>query len=362
MSPLLTHRRSRRRSRAGRLVVLACVLVVAAVLIGGVTRIGSQSGSFNASVNRSFAAQGAVLVDQSNATGASLRRLMGAMPDQDRLTLQAGLDDVTAQARDQAVRAAALATNGTVEAQFAIVFADRAQSADEARSAVYGLLGLSPLAVAGAPRTTATAAGVPTLLSSTQATDRLAAAGRLLGQADRSYRGVRRSLATMAGHARLPASRWIASPSTWQIGAVATQVDQVAASTTLAASHQLGLSVVQVTPPAVPSPTGVATPGVSVLSPTKTVVLNVVLTNNGSVDEPHASVAFTLTPQPTGVVTTVRRGASVLATRSVSLAPVRLSVKPGNSYQLTVAIAVPAGQTSAGGTSFSEVLQISPGT
>ena len=106
MSPLLTRRRSRRRSRAGRLVLLACVLVVAAVLIGGVARIGSQSGPFNASVNRSFATQGAVLVDQSNATGASLRRLMGAMQDQNRLTLQAGLDDVTAQAGDQATLAA----------------------------------------------------------------------------------------------------------------------------------------------------------------------------------------------------------------------------------------------------------------
>jgi hypothetical protein len=37
-------------------------------------------------------------------------------------------------------------------------------------------------------------------------------------------------------------------------------------------------------------------------------------------------------------------------------------VKPGSSYQLTVAIAVPAGQTVTAGTSFSEVLQISPGT
>ena len=362
MSPLLTRRRSRRRSRAGRLVLLACVLVVAAVLIGGVARIGSQSGPFNASVNRSFATQGAVLVDQSNATGASLRRLMGAMQDQNRLTLQAGLDDVTAQADDQATLAANLATNGSVEAQFATVFADRARSADETRSAVDGLLGLRPLSVAGAPHASSTVAGMPTLLSSTQATDRLAAAGRLLGQADRSYRSVRRTLATMAGHARLPASRWITSPSTWQIGAVATQVDLVAASPTLAATPQLGLSVVQVTPPAVPSPTGVATPGVSVLSPTKTVVLNVVLTNNGSVDEPHASVTFTLTPQPTGVATTVRRGASVLATRSVSLAPVSFAVKPGSSYQLTVAIAVPAGQTVTAGTSFSEVLQISPDT
>src|ERR1700677_2789277 len=121
MSPLITHRRSRRRSRAGRLVVLACVLVVAAVLVGGVARIAHQSGPFDASVNRSFGAQGTVLADESNATGASLRRLMGAMQNQDRPTLQANLDAVTAQTEDEAARAAAFATNGGIEAQFVAV-------------------------------------------------------------------------------------------------------------------------------------------------------------------------------------------------------------------------------------------------
>lgn len=359
MSPLITHRRSRRRSRARRLVLFVGALVAAAVLIGGVTRIGPRSGPFRASVNRSFGEEGAVLVDLSNATGASLRHLLGTMQDQDRQTLQAGLDDVTAQAGDQAVEAAALATNGGVQARFATVFADRAQSADEVRSAIDGLLGMRPLAVAGAPSAGATGgAATPTLLSSTQATDRIAAAGGLLARADRSYQLVRRSLAAMAGHARLPPSRWVTTPSTWQIGALATEVDLVAASTTV--RHQLGLSVVQVTPPAVPSPTGVVTPGVSVLSPTHTVVLNVVLTNNGNVDEPHASVTFTLALLPTGATTSAKRAASVPAARSVSLAPVTFAVKPGRSYQLTVAIALPAGQTVTAGTSFSEGLQISP--
>jgi hypothetical protein len=340
---------------------LVCALLVAAVLIGGVTRIGPRSGPFRASVNRSFGAQGAVLIDLSNATGASLRRLMGALPDQDRLTLQAGLDDVTVQAADQAAQAAALATTGSVEGQFATVLGDRARSADEVQSAIDGLLGLRPPPVAGAPSAPATGGPTPAL-SSAQATDRIAAAGRLLARADQSYQVVRRTLATMAGHARLPASRWITTPSTWQMGAVATQVDLVAASTSLAATYQLGLSVVQVTPPAVPPPSGVATPGVSVLSPTTTVVLNVVLTNNGTADDPDASVTFTLALLPTGATRTARRVASVRAARSVSLLPVTFAVKPGNSYQLTVAIAAPAGQTTAAGTSFTEALQISPST
>jgi hypothetical protein len=343
-------------------VVLVGVLVVIAVLVGGVARIGARSGPFRASVNRSFGEQGAVLVDLSNATGASLRRLMGAMPDQDRRTLQVELDDVTTQAGNQAARAAALAVNGGVEGRFATVFADRARSADEVRSAIDGLLGLGPLPVAGAPAAPASEGGSQTLLSSTDATNRIAAAGRLLAQADRNYQVVRRSLAELAGHARLPTSRWITTPSTWEIGALATQVDLVAASTTLAAIPQLGLSVVQITPPAVPSPTGVVTPGVSVLSPTQKVVLNAVLTNDGAVDEPHASVTFTLARLPAGTTATTRRSASVLAARSVSLAPVTFAVKPGNSYQLTVAIVVPAGQTVVAGTTFVEGLQISPGT
>jgi hypothetical protein len=106
----------------------------------------------------------------------------------------------------------------------------------------------------------------------------------------------------------------------------------------------------------------VATPGVSVISPTNTVVLNVVLTNNGTVDEPHASVTFTLARLPTGTTTTARRIVSVRAARSVGLAPVAFAVKPGNSYQLTVAIAAPAGQVVAAGTTFVEGLQISPST
>jgi hypothetical protein len=363
MSPLITHRRSRRRSRAGRLVVLACVAAAAAVLVGGVTRIGHQSGPFDASVNRSFGAQGSVLADESNATGASLRRLMGTMQNQDRQTLQANLDAVTAQTGDQAARAAALATNGGIEGQFVSVFADRARSADEVRSAIDGLLGMRPFAVAGAPQADATRAATPTLLSSTQATDRIAAAGRLLNRSDESYQVVRHSLARMAGHARLPSSKWITNPSEWQLGSVATQVDLVAAPTSLAAAtHQLVLSVVQVTPPAIPSPTGVVTPSVSLLSPTKTVVLNVVLSNMGSVDEPHASVRFTLAPTSTGAARTVSRVTSVGATRSVSLSPVSFPVKPGRNYQLTVAIVVPAGQIASASTSLSEVLQIAPST
>ncbi len=365
MPPLSTYRRARRRSRRQRLIIGACVLLVLALLVGGVTQIGSQSGPFDASVNRSFAAQGATVVQQSDATGATLRRLMRDMQNQDRGTLQAQFDTLTAQADQEAVAAENLATPvtpGGVQSAFATVFAARAQATRNIRTAYDGLLGLRPLPVAGAPGAEAEVVAAPALLPSAQAADQIVAAGTILANADRSYRSLRHALPQLAGHARLPASRWVTTTAAWQPGPVATQVQLVSTSPSLRMTHRLVLSVVNVTPPALPSPTGVATPGLSVLSPTTQVVVQVVLTNLGSVDEPHASVQFQLTPQPTGTAVTMTKSSGLAAARSVSLPPASFTVKPGSSYQLTVAVVLPAEQTDQTGTSLSEVLQIAPST
>jgi uncharacterized protein YjdB len=92
------------------------------------------------------------------------------------------------------------------------------------------------------------------------------------------------------------------------------------------------------------------------------VSLSVVLSNLGSVDEPHASVKFTLTPRPTGAAVTETRTTAVVSTGSVTLPPASFSVKPGASYQLTVAVVVPPAQTDVTGTSLTQVLQIAPST
>jgi hypothetical protein len=359
MSPLTTHRRARRRSSSRRGVVVIGALVIVALLIGGITQVGRQSGSFNASVNRSFATQGAVVVEQSNATASSLRHLMAVLQNQGRLTLQTNLDGLVGQATQEATRAAAVVTPGGVEGAFAAVFADRAAGVRAVRSAIDGLLGMHPLPEAGAPAVTGTEVATPTLLSSTQAANRIAAAGTLLGQADQSYRAVRRALPHLAGHARLPASKWVTDAALWQPGAVATQVDLVAASTSLAVTHRLVLRAVQVTPPALPPASGAGTAGVSVLAPTTKVTLSVVVSNLGSVDEPHAAVQFTLTPQPAGTARTLTRRAAIIAGGSVTLPLATFGVKPGTSYQVTVACVVPAAQVDAS-TSITQVLQIAP--
>jgi hypothetical protein len=363
MPPLSTHRRARRRSRRRLIILSVCLLIVVALLVGGITQIGRQSGPFEASVNRSFALQATTVVDESNDTAQLLRRLMANMQTGGRRTLQAGMDTVSAQAHQEAAAADNLATPtapGDVQGEFAAVLSKRADAVDRVRSALDGLLGQGPLPVAGSPGGDGALVAPPALLSSTAATDRLVAAGTVLVRADRSYRSLRRALRRLAGHARLPASKWITAANLWQPGAVASRVELV--STSLAVTHRLVLSVVKVTPPALPSPTGVASPGLSVLSPTTSVMVQVVLSNLGSVDEPHASVQFQLTPQPTGTAVTIARTAGVAAAGSVSLPSASFRVKPGTDYQLTVAVALPAGQTDATGASLSEVLQIAPST
>jgi hypothetical protein len=363
MSPLTTHRRARRRSSSRRFISAAVVVLIVALLVGGVTQVGRRSGPFDASMNRSFAVQAAVVAQQSNGTATSVRHLMSVMPQQGRRTLETDLDSLVAEAAQQAELATALAAParpGGLRAQFVAVFADRAAAVRQVRSAIDGLLGMHPFAVAGAPKAGGTAVATPTQLSSAQAANRIAAAGTLLARADRTYRSVRRTLPRLAGQARLPASTWIGTANLWQLSAVATQVDLVAASTSLVASHRLVLRAVQITPPVLPPPSGVAAPAVSVLSPTKKVTLSVVLSNLGSVDEPHAAVRDTLTPLPSGPAVTLTRSAPIASGGSVTLSLAAFSVKPGTTYQLTVAVVVPAAQTDLTGASLTEMLQVAP--
>ncbi|HWE65594.1 MAG TPA: hypothetical protein VG298_03010 [Acidimicrobiales bacterium] len=361
MPPLIPRRRSRRRSVSGRLVVLICALILTALVIGGLTQVSRQSGPYDAMVNRSLAAQGGVVAQQSNATAIEVRHLMATMESQDRQMVQSELDSVVQQTADQSSRADVLGTAaGGWQAELDGVFADRAQAASALRAAIDGLLGMHPLPLAGAPAQGATGSATPTLLSASEATNRIAAAGALLTRSDRSYQSVRRALARAAGHGKLPPSSWVAQAQAWQIGAVATQVDLVSTSTSLAATHRLVLTTVGLTPQALPPPSGAVSPAISILSPTRTLTVSVVLANLGSVDQRHASVQFTLAPLAGGATVTKTRSATVTSGGSVVLTPVTLAVKPGQSYQLTVGIILPAGQTDGTNTSLSQQLQIAP--
>ena len=338
-------------------------MVVLAILVGGLTQVSSQSTGYDANSDRTLAAQGTVAADQSNATSATVGKIVNDLPSQTRQGLQATLDSAAQQTTDEAARAQVAAGStplGSVATQFVTVFAERAQAVTELRSAVYGFLGMQSIAPADAPADAATHWGGTALLSATQATNRIAAAGALLSHSDALYRSVQRSLATSAGHGKLPPSVWVTHPQVWQLGSVAAQVDLLATSSTLAATHYVVLRTVRLSPPALPAPQGTPT-GVSVISPTSQIGVTVVLANQGSSNEPHVSVRVSLANQTSGATTSQVQSTSLALGASVTLPNVSMRVKPSTGYLLTVQIILPTGQTLTAGTATQQVLQVAPG-
>jgi hypothetical protein len=363
MLPLTSRRRARRRTVNRRILTFGGALLVTVLVIGGLTQVSRNSGPYDAQMSRSFATQVSVLAFSSNATASSVHHLLAKLGSQSRLALQAELDAAvqqTSQVESRAATLAAPAPPGAAARNFATVFSDRAEAVLQLRGAIDGMLGMHPLSVAGSLKGSASTVSTPTLLSSTQATNRIAAAGALLSRSDRSYAAVRRALARTPGHARLPRSVWVTDVQMWQAGAVATQVDLAESSSTLAATTELALSSVRLSPPALPPPTGTSTAGVSILSPTDSVTVSVVLSNLGSVDEPRATVHISLTSSSSGRTSVLTRVVGVAASRSVTLASAHFVVKAGHSYQLSVSITLPPAQTVTTNTSVSQLLEIAP--
>jgi hypothetical protein len=345
--------------------MLGAVAVLAALLIAGLAAVSRQSQGYDATSNRALAAQGSVVAKQSNATASSATALMNTLQSQNRPGLQIALDTLVQQTADESTsaRAAAGATPmGSVGADFAAVFADRAQSMRDLSAAIDGYLGMQPLPVAGAATTVASGDGAnATLMTATEATDRIAAAGALLAHSDAVYRSVRHELRIATGNGRLPASTWVKDPQLWAAGAVASQVDLMSSSPSLTAVHYLALRTVQVNPPALPMPQGVPA-NVSVLTPTTQVSVVVVLANDGSVAEPHAAVRYTVANQSSGATSSRTHTVALAPGASQALPTANFGVTAGTTYVLTVSVDVPGGQTQLAGTAVQYVLQISQAT
>jgi hypothetical protein len=365
MPPRWPRRRARRRSPARPILVLGAVAVLAALLIGGLAEVSRQSQGYDAASNRTFSAQGTVVAKQSNATASSATALMNTLQSQNRPGLQIALDNLVQQTADESTRAHAVAGAtplGSVGADFAAVFADRAQSMRDLRAAIDGYLGMQPLPVAGSATTVASGARVDTtLMTATEATNRIAAAGALLAHSDSLYRSLRHALRTAAGRGRLPTSTWVRNPQLWAAGAVASQVDLMSSSPSLTGVHQLALRTVQVNPPALPTPQG-GSANVSVLTPTTQVSVDVVLANDGSVAEPHATVHYTMANQSSGATSSRTHTVALAPGASQVLPTARFGVTAGTTYVVTVSVDVPAGQTQLAGTAVQYVLAISQAT
>ncbi len=346
-------------------MLLVAAVIVVALVVGGLTQVSRQSGVYDSNSNRTLASLGSVVADQSNASAAEVRTLVAHLPSQSRQVLQESLDSAVRQTSDESSRAdlaAGVASPQSLGGQFAEVFAERAQAMEELRTALDGFLGLHTKPPADSPGALATtvASSSPTV-SATQASNRIAAAGALLRRADAQYATVRRSLVAASGHGRLPASLWISDPQDWQLGTVAATVDLMATSSTLAVTHNLVLRTVRLNPPALPTPQGTA-PGVLVISPVTQFEVSVVVANEGSVDEPRASVRVSLADQTTGKTDTRTLTAAVALGSTVGLPPVSFVVKPGTTYVLNISIVLPPGQTSTLGTATQSTVQVSPAT
>ncbi|MGA8370149.1 MAG: hypothetical protein WB765_08470, partial [Acidimicrobiales bacterium] len=141
------------------MAVVVIVVVVGVIVIASIAEINAQSGPYRQMVNRSFGALASPLVNASTQTGRDLATTMkqAAGASTNRNGLQQKLDQAVADASSQSSDAASLippSEVGSLDQQLVAVFAERAAAATSVRSAVDGLLGMTPLPAAGAPVST----------------------------------------------------------------------------------------------------------------------------------------------------------------------------------------------------------------
>jgi hypothetical protein len=366
MSPRERRRRSRRRPVGPTVVTLVALAVALFLLIGGVAHIGSASVDYRRSADRSFAAQGSMLVAQSNRSASQLSSVMNGLPSPatQRMNLEARLDELvddTAAVATQGRQLAAASSVGAAPGELAGVLEDRAQAVAQFRAAIDGLLGMAPLPVAGTSGAIAPPS-TPTLIPADRVSTTLVGVGDLLAASDRSYAHLRAELRRSAGTPRLPASAWVTGLQMWAPGPIATLVGQVAASPSLAVHHQLVLvpNGVRIAPSALPAPGGVPGPGPATLPPTGTVAVSAVVADDGNVPETGVVLTASLQPQGAGIPATVRTTLTLQPGTSMVAAVPTMHVLPGATYILTVAVTPPPAQVDRTGLTQTYPITIAP--
>ena len=342
MPPL--ERRRRRHPTPAVLVGVAAVLVVA-VLVGGLFEVGRGSTSYHRDVNRSYAAQASLLVATSNQQGDQVRALMDDMPGLDRDTLESRLGSLSAASAHLAASATALEPPAPTVGGLATALAERASALSQLRAAVDGLLTLDRAAPLAPPSAAA----------------RVTAAGALLARADAGYASVRRAFRAAPGNATLPRSVWVPDAQLWAAGPATTLVSELTSSPSLAPRPEVVLlpSTVAVMPTSVPR---VTPGGASVVPPTTTLGVSVVVADRGNMPLDRALVSARVVPQGPGTVSASSVNVALEPSSTVAVTLPTLSVAPGDSYTLTVSVLPPAGQANLATTSFSYTLTVAPPT
>lgn len=370
-----------RRSWGRLLLIVVSAALALVVIVGSLIEIPTQSSGYRTSTNTGYGALVSHIVDASNQTGGQLAALMDRaphIPNQQspylamaRTEIEQGLDQAVSSTSAQAALAAQEVgpfPTGDIGARLAQVMIERAKAASDLRATIDQLLGMTPLPIAGAPTPSIPLSSAP-LISIDQAASAMAAAGNLFQQADDEYRALTAEIRLHRIPIHLPPSVWVPAPianaplGAASLGASASALD---ASGALVPFHQLVITAVGLTPPAVPS-SGIGIVGDScsapvsltpaavptVLPPTTAVTAAVTVTNCGNVVEPGVVVTASLAvadppgtaPPPAGssgsrtqVAVTLRSASSA----ALVLGP--LAVASGHLYTLTLAIEIPTGQ------------------
>jgi hypothetical protein len=394
-------RSAAKRSRSRTIVVVVLVAIVLALVIAAFAEITAQSAAYRTSTNSGYGALASRVVDASNRTGSELAQLMtgaptltnGPVPRTARAQLQQGLDAAVAATAAEVAQSRQLVPPfppDDVSVDFTQVMIERAQATVDLRSAIDGLLGMSPTPIAAGsaapPAQPASEKPASERLQSVPATAAaMAAVGRRFQDADGLYRVLKARIRHHRLTIPLPASVWVPSPlATAPLGeaALAQAATALSDSAPLQALHRLVITAVGLTPPAVvtgsSSALGVGCQGTTstvpgptptVLPPTSSVEAAVTVTNCGTVPETGITLTETLAladPPGTKLPPRPARGGTARVTlsvasggsRALSLAP--MAVAGGHLYSLTLSLAIPAGQTLPQGTSQQFLLEISP--
>jgi len=304
-------------------VVCALVVVIA---VGAITQIGPASGPDRRTVNRSFAALVTPIIVRSNVSGTVLSRLLADGSTLSRTTFFSDLGSIATDTADEARRFAAVtppSPTGGVAPSCGATIDGRARIGAELRAVLEDLLG-GPGGrgggdEAGAART-------------------LVAAGTALMSADASWAACRRALRRAPGSARLPASRWVSDRGVWEDAAVGQFVTSLIGSASLEAVHRIAFVTVTTNPAAVPGGAGIR-----VLPATSTVQVEVVVADQGNVDERRVKIVVSAVPQGTArAPAPVEATADITAGTSVALTLANIRVRTGTSYVLDVTATTPS--------------------
>jgi hypothetical protein len=205
---------------------------------------------------------------------------------------------------------------------------DRRRAAAQVQGALEGLLGGGRGLAGGDEAGTA---------------QKLETARTVLESGDASWAACRRALRRAPGSAELPVSTWVSDPGIWSSNALGRLVANLVSSGTLAPVHRLSFFTLTTDPASVPGASGV-----SVLPPTSSLRVTVVLADEGNVDEVGVRVVVTALPvDPTRGPVRVRMSTDIDAGRSVALTPPPLSVRPATSYTLDITATAPEPGASA---------------